>query len=86
MIVGMADTGTSLHGIAKQLNASGEITRRGGQWSAMQVMRVLQAAKNDAFDVMLKAPPVGSAHEQAREAYGGTVDAINTATAASRTT
>jgi DNA invertase Pin-like site-specific DNA recombinase len=38
---------TSLRQIAAELNARGEMTPRGGQWSAVQVQRVL--AKMDAF-------------------------------------
>jgi DNA invertase Pin-like site-specific DNA recombinase len=84
MIVEMASAGTSFHAIAKRLNELGEVTRRGGQWSAMQVMRVLQAAKNDAFQRMLAAPE-GPQHEEAARAYGRRVDAINEATIGSRT-
>ncbi|WP_047495876.1 recombinase family protein [Terriglobus sp. TAA 43] len=35
---------TTLSGIASALNERGETTRRGGQWSAVQVMRVLNPA------------------------------------------
>jgi DNA invertase Pin-like site-specific DNA recombinase len=35
---------TSLRQIAAELNARGETTPRGGQWSAVQVLRVLKAA------------------------------------------
>ncbi|MEZ2346881.1 recombinase family protein [Terriglobus sp. RCC_193] len=38
-----ADGVTSLHGIAAELNSRGETTRRGGEWSAVQVQRVLSA-------------------------------------------
>ena len=43
MIREMAAAGTSLRAVAKRLNGNGEVTRRGGQWTAMQVSRVLQS-------------------------------------------
>jgi DNA invertase Pin-like site-specific DNA recombinase len=66
MIRDMANAGVSLNAIAKRLNDAGEVTRRGGQWTAMQVSRVLEAArrKTVSFDRVMTPP----ASPEAREA------------------
>lgn len=40
----LRNSGTSLQRIAKQLNAEGHVTQRGGEWSAMAVLRVCRMA------------------------------------------
>ncbi len=47
-------------------------------------MRVLQTRKDEAFARVLAVPPEGAQYEQAQREYGGSVDAINDATAGSR--
>jgi DNA invertase Pin-like site-specific DNA recombinase len=66
MIRDMANAGASLNAIAKRLNDAGEVTRRGAQWTAMQVSRVLNATrrKTAAFDRVMTPP----ASPEAREA------------------
>lgn len=44
-IVSMSKTGDSLAGVARQLNAEGVSTARGGQWQAVQVSRVLASPR-----------------------------------------
>jgi DNA invertase Pin-like site-specific DNA recombinase len=44
-IVSMSEAGDSLAGIARQLNAEGVSTARGGQWQAVQVSRVLASPR-----------------------------------------
>lgn len=44
-IVSMSKTGDSLAGVARQLNAEGVSTARGGQWQAVQVSRVLTSPR-----------------------------------------
>lgn len=44
IIADLSRQGLSLHAIAKQLNAMGEMTRSGKPWNAMQVRRVLGTA------------------------------------------
>ena len=43
MIKEFQDAGKSLNEIARELNNAGEVTRRGGAWTAMQVSRVAAA-------------------------------------------
>jgi len=51
MIHDLRASGKSLHQIAKDLNEAGEVTRRGGQWNAMQISRVLDARKDGTHGV-----------------------------------
>lgn len=44
-IVSMSEAGDSLAGIARQLNAEGITTARGGSWQAVQVSRVLASPR-----------------------------------------
>lgn len=76
--------GMSLRAIAKELNELGETTRMGNEWTAVQVMRVLQDRKNDSFAKLLSAPADGPQHDAARREYRNSVDAINDATAGTR--
>jgi hypothetical protein len=76
--------GISFRGIAKALNEMGETTRYGSEWTAVQVMRVLQTRKEEAFERMDSLPPEGPQHEEAWRTYSTSVDAINEATAGSR--
>jgi hypothetical protein len=51
----MAAGVTTLRGIAAELNARGELTPRGGQWSAVQVQRVISQKQLGNHDRMVAA-------------------------------
>jgi DNA invertase Pin-like site-specific DNA recombinase len=51
----MAAGVTTLRGIAAELNARGELTPRGGQWSAVQVQRVINQKQLGNHDRMVAA-------------------------------
>jgi DNA invertase Pin-like site-specific DNA recombinase len=79
LIRDLADSGASLHAIAKELNTLGEVTRRGKPWSAMQVSRVLNAArrKTAAFDAVMTPAPTAEARAAALAEWASACNAVD---------
>jgi DNA invertase Pin-like site-specific DNA recombinase len=76
-----AEPEISLRGIAKALNDRGERTRYGNEWTASQVMRVLNERKSAAFEKLLPSS-VGPKSDALWTEYGESVESINRASGA----
>lgn len=83
MIVELATQDLSLQKIADAMNERGEVTRRGRRWNAMQVSRVLAAAKNTtiAFDQIMTPAPDAATRQARMESYVAATNERDDATA-----